>query len=124
MLLLDRLAEEQISAAIRRGEFDALQGSGEPLPIEDESLVPETLRVAYRLLGNAGCLPPDLMLRREITELEGLLHSAESSGERCYLQRRLSLLKTRLKSQGRETSLCLQDAEYREKLLRRMGNQR
>lgn len=124
MLLLDRLAEEQISAAIRRGELDALEGSGESLAIEDDPLVPEALRVAHRLLGNAGCLPPDLMLRREITELEGLLHSAESSGERCSLQRRLSLLKTRLKAEGRETSLWLQDTEYREKLLQRLDNNR
>ena len=121
MLLLDRLAEEQINAAIRRGEFDELEGSGEPLVIEDEPLVPESLRVAHRMLGNAGCLPPDLMLRREITELEGLLHSAASAGECSSIQGRLGLLRTLLKAEGRELNLLVQDGVYREKLLQRLG---
>ena len=121
MLLLDRLAEEQISAAIRRGEFDRLEGSGRPLQLEDESLVPEELRTAHRLLGNAGCLPPDLILRREISDLEGLLNSAESVFERSSIQRRLSLLKTRLKAEGRESSLWVQDGIYRERLLQHLG---
>ena len=65
MLLLDRLAEEQINAAIRRGELENLPGSGQPLTIEDDALVPESLRVAHRMLSNAGCLPPELTLRNE-----------------------------------------------------------
>ena len=79
MLLLDRLAEEHIEAAIRRGEFDALEGAGQPLVLEDDSLVPEELRVAYRLLRNAGCLPPEQQIRKEISEIEDLLGRLETS---------------------------------------------
>ena len=104
-----------------RGEFDRLEGSGAPLTLEDQALVPEALRVAHRILGNAGCLPPDLILRREITELEGLLQQVEGDGERDSMQRRVDLLKTRLSAEGRELNLLVQDGIYRQKILQRMA---
>ena len=121
MLLIERLAEEQICAAIRRGEFDRIEGQGEPLSLEDESLIAEELRVAYRLLGNAGCLPPELTLRREISKLESLLHQVNTSGERASIQRKLSLLRARLTTRGGETNLMIQDGMYRDKLLNRLA---
>ena len=121
MLLLDRLAEETILAALRRGEFDDLPGAGEPLSLDDDSAVPEALRVAYRILRNAGCLPPEQQLRREISEVEALLQHLESSAEEQRLRRHLLLLQTRLALQGGESSLLTQEGAYREKLLRRIG---
>jgi hypothetical protein len=120
MLLIDRLAEENILAALRRGEFDDLPGSGKPLSLDDDSAVPEALRVAYRILANAGCLPPEQQLRREIRELEDLLLQLDSHAEERRLRRRLLLLQTRLALQGRESSPLVEDSAYREKLLRRM----
>ncbi len=121
MLLLDRLAEETILAAARRGEFDDLPGSGKPLSLDDDSAVPEPLRVAYRILSNAGCLPPEQQLRREIRELEDLLQQLQGSAEEQQLRRRLLLLQTRLALQGRESSPLLEEAAYREAVLRRIG---
>ena len=121
MLLLDSLAEEQILAAIRRGEFDDLAGEGRPLTLDDEGAVPDELRVGFRLLKNAGCLPPELMLRRDITEVEALLRQAETVAEAQSLRQKLHLLKTRLALQGRETSLLLEEATYRQKLLCRLA---
>ena len=80
MLLLDALAENRISAAINDGAFDDLAGTGSPLHLDDDSAVPETLRVAYRILKNAGYLPPEQMLRREISQLETLLLQAKEFG--------------------------------------------
>lgn len=120
MLLLDRLAEEHIEAAIRRGEFDALEGAGQPLAIEDESLVPEELRVAYRLLRNAGCLPPEAQMKNEIGEIEDLLGQVQTSDEEDRLRRRLWLLRTRLAAGGRQTSLLLDEVAYRDRLLHRL----
>ena len=70
MLLIDSLAEEKILAAVRRGEFEDLPGSGKPLALDQDISIPEELRVGYRLLRNAGCLPPELSLRREIREVD------------------------------------------------------
>ena len=121
MLLLDRLAEEQILAAIDRGELDDLPGRGEPLVLEDDSAVPEELRVAYRFLRNAGCLPPEMELRREIRQLEGLLQRIEADTEEQQIRSRLCLLKTRLSLRGRDIDLLAQEGAYREKLLRRIA---
>ena len=121
MLLIDALAEEQISAAIRRGEFDDLPGQGEPLQLDDNSAVPEALRVAYRILKNAGCLPPEQQLRNEIRQVEELLHQVESSAEEESIRRRLHLLRTRLALQGRDANLMIEEGAYRDKLMRRLA---
>lgn len=60
MWLLDQWAERHIIEAQRKGEFDNLPGRGEPLILDDDSHVPAELRAGYRLLKNAGCLPPEL----------------------------------------------------------------
>ena len=125
MLLIDSLAEEQILSAIRRGDFDDLPGQGQPLKLDDDSGVPEELRVAYRLLRNAGCLPAELGLRTEIQDIEALLGQVETAAEQQSLRRRLCLLRARLGMLGRETNLLIQDSEYRAKLTQRMaGNDR
>ena len=123
MLLIERLAEEQISAAIRRGDFDRLEGQGKPLNLGNETLIADELRVAFRMLANAGCLPPELVLRREISELEGLLHQVESTGEQKAVQRKLDLLRARLSARGREFNLMLQDGVYRDRLLHRLAGE-
>ena len=56
---LTRAAEARINEAVARGEFQELPGAGKPLPGEDLSAVPEELRAAYRVLKNAGYLPPE-----------------------------------------------------------------
>ncbi len=43
-----------IREARERGEFDDLPGKGKPIHWEDESLVPEDQRMAYRLLKSNG----------------------------------------------------------------------
>ena len=120
MLLIDNLAEEKIQAAIRRGEFDALPGRGRPLELDGDELLPDALRVGYRLLKNAGCLPPELMLRNEIGEVETLLGRVETDGEQLALRRPLELLKMRLPMHGREFSLLEREAAYRSRLLARL----
>ncbi|MDE5879570.1 MAG: DUF1992 domain-containing protein, partial [Desulfovibrio sp.] len=58
--ILGAIAERRIQEAQERGEFDDLPGAGRPLQLEDMSHVPEELRMAYTLLRNANCLPPEL----------------------------------------------------------------
>ena len=62
---LERVAEKRINEAIQRGEFDNLPGSGEPLNLEDDRQIPDDLRLAYKVLRNADCLPPELELKKE-----------------------------------------------------------
>jgi len=121
MLLIDSLAEEKILAAVRRGEFEDLPGSGKPLALDQDISIPEELRVGYRLLRNAGCLPPELSLRREIREVEALLQQAEAHAEQAAIRRRLQLLRLRLAARGREINLLVEEGAYREKLIRKLA---
>ena len=106
MWLLDRLAEERIEEARRRGEFDDLPGQGRPLQLEEDNpFVPEELRTALRLLKNAGFIPPEVALRREIGSVEALLREATTREQREAASARLRLLLQRL---GAERSASLQ----------------
>jgi len=121
MMLLDAIAESRIAAAICAGEFDGLAGTGNPLVLDDDSAIPETLRVAYRILKNAGYLPPDQQLRKEISQVESLLLQVECDAAADRLRSRLLLLKIRLALQGRDVNLLAEEAAYREKMLQRMA---
>ena len=48
------IAEQRIEESMRRGEFDNLEGKGKKIVFEDDSMVPEDLRMAYKMLKNAG----------------------------------------------------------------------
>ena len=92
----ERLAEEKIRAALANGEFDNLPGTGKPLRLEDDSAVAPDLRMAYRLLKNAHCLPPEAELRKEILRLKDLLQGIADNSERACKIREINLLITKL----------------------------
>ncbi len=119
MWLLDQITEQRIAEAIERGELDGLPGSGQPLELDDDSMVPEHLRPAYRLLKNAGFLPPELEPRRGIRDAEALLRQATDPDERSRAARRLRALLARLHSRDRgRLTLQVQDAYYRKLVAR------
>ena len=120
MWLIDRLAEQRIEAAERRGEFEDLPGSGKPLDLETDALLPESLRAGYRLLKNAACLPPDLILRSEIRKVETLLDRAGTEDEAASARRRLQWLQLQLSSRGTRINLLAEEGRYRERMLRRL----
>lgn len=119
MLLFDQLVEQRIAEAESRGEFDDLPGRGRPLQLDDDSMVPEELRAGYRLLKNAGYLPPELQLRRDISDVEQLIRQAEDGEHRAALNRRLLYLIQQLKMQRPDASLLYED-DYGDKLNRRL----
>ncbi len=67
------IAEQRIRQAMEAGEFEQLEGAGRPLDLSDDRRVPRELRTIYRILAHAGCLPPEVELRREIRSLQDLL---------------------------------------------------
>ncbi len=70
--------------------FDDLRGKGTPLVFEDETWVPEDLRVAYRVLKNSGYLPPELELRKEIVNLRSFIDTLDDDKERLKKLRELN----------------------------------
>ena len=112
----DHLVEQRIAAARDAGEFDNLPGQGRPLDLDDAPLVPEDVRVAYRILRNAGFVPPEVDARREIAGLSQLLRIAGDDATRSRAAARLSILTAKLEAEGRALP-----ASYRESLLQRLG---
>ncbi len=119
MNTLDQIAEARIQEAIERGELRDLPGEGKPLSLDDDSAVPEELRVAYRVLKNAGFLPPELQLRKEVCEAEQLLQQLPESA-RSRARARLELLQLRLAASRRQPINLLLEDYYRQRLLERL----
>ena len=91
--MFDEIAERKIAEAIARGELDDLPGAGRPLELDDDSHVPQDLRAAYRVLKNAGYVPPEVQTLNRIAELERLVRDAPGD-ERLRVLRKLALLRT------------------------------
>lgn len=122
MDLLDRLANEKITAAIADGALDDLPGAGKPQQLDDDSLIPKDLRAGYRLLKNSGYLPPELECQREIRDVEALLDRADlDAGERHNARKRLALLQARM-GESRLGRSLRSAAEYEYAVLERLGD--
>ena len=85
-----RIAEERIRKAMEEGEFNNLPGAGKPFSFEDETWIPEDLRLAYRILKNAGYIPPELELKNEIITLRDLIETIDDDKEKVKRLRQLN----------------------------------
>ncbi|HCW0181583.1 DUF1992 domain-containing protein [Citrobacter freundii] len=122
MWLLDQWAERHIIDAQSKGEFDRLPGTGKPLVLDDDSHVPLELRAGFRLLKNAGCLPPELEQRREAIQLLELLTGIRKDDPGYQeVSRRLSLLELKLRQAGLSTEFL--HGEYADKLLHKVNDE-
>jgi hypothetical protein len=118
MQAFESIAEQRIQEALVRGELDGLPGEGKPLALDDDRLVPEELRMVYRILKNSGYVPAEVQTLKDIAELERRI--LESSGE----QRSQALKKLRLLSMqvGAGSSGNLQlEADYYDRLIERLS---
>lgn len=99
--VLNELVEQRIVEAMRKGEFEGLPGEGRPLELDYDPLIPEDLRVAYRILKNAGFLPPEVQALRDVNDLIGpaIAEAGATPGER-RASRRLLALTLALERQG------------------------
>lgn len=111
---LEYLAEKRIQEAMERGEFDNLQGKGRPIEYEDDSFVPPDLRMAYKILKNAGYLPPELETAREIRTTMDMIKHLTTEEERYRQINKLNLLITKMNMMRRtKVSLETEQVYYR-----------
>ncbi|URQ61165.1 DUF1992 domain-containing protein [Pantoea alhagi] len=122
MWLIDQLAEQHIREAQQRGELQGLPGEGAPLVLDDDSHVPPELRAGYRMLKNAGYLPPELEIRREALELNDLLKQLDPDeiAQSDHLKR-LRLLEIKLLQAGLNTDFL--SGEYRNAIAQRFAGE-
>jgi len=93
----EKIVEARIKEAQRAGEFENLPGSGKPLPKEDMT-IPEDIRLAYKILKNADCIPPELETKKEIKNTQELLSGMEETAEKYKVIKKLNFLILKLNS--------------------------
>jgi Domain of unknown function (DUF1992) len=119
-LFVESLVEERIQTAMRRGDFDNLPGAGKPLELDDDPLVPVEVRIAHRVLKNAGLVPPEVFERREIAELDRALAAMTDDSERKRALAKLAVLRTQL---GARRGRCLTlNARYERKVIEKLAH--
>jgi hypothetical protein len=97
MNFLAELAERAIREAQERGEFDALSGQGRPLPEASDPFMPETLRMAYKVLKNAGYIPKEIQDQQEIRSLIECLEQETDESRKMRQIQKVQLFITRAK---------------------------
>ncbi|MEW6042181.1 MAG: DnaJ family domain-containing protein [Elusimicrobiota bacterium] len=112
------LAENKIRESIQNGELNNLPGSGKPLEMEDLSHIPDELRAGYRLLKNAGVLPEELEIKKEIISLHKLINYCYDEDEKRQLTKKLNekILRFNILMEKRQVSSpalsCYKDKIY------------
>ena len=119
MTALELLAERKVAEAIARGELDNLPGSGRPLALDDDALVPQELRMAWRILKNAGFVPPEVAALRQLADLERCLHTLDGEARSAAL-RKLELLRAGMEARGR-SGVPGAGSPYVDRVLDRLG---
>ena len=122
MFAFQKIVEKRIKEAQERGDFDNLPGHGEPINIEDDSHIPEDMRLAYKILKNADCIPPELQLRKEIRRMEDMLDGIPDEKEKYRQIKRINYKIMQL-NMIRDKSPLLDEAEiYYKKVLDKMAH--
>jgi hypothetical protein len=113
----EKIVEARIKEAMENGEFENLPGKGKPIPLEDDSHVPEDLRLAYKLLKNADCLPPELLEKKEIFQMEDMLATIPDEKERYKLIKKINFKIMKLNMMGKKFPLLEEKQIYYKKLI-------
>ncbi len=121
MFGFQKIVEKRIRQAQERGDFDNLPGRGLPLELENDAHVPDDLRLAYKILRNAGCLPPELELRKEIRQMEDLLADMPDEKDKYRQIKRINYKIMFLNMMGRQSPLLEEAQIYYKKLLDKLA---
>ncbi|MBW2435672.1 MAG: DUF1992 domain-containing protein [Deltaproteobacteria bacterium] len=82
--------EIKIKQAMREGAFDNLQGKGKPLDLDKYQEIPEHLRTAYHVIRNAGYVPEEISLKKEMESIKAKIKQCPSQEEKDKLMKELA----------------------------------
>jgi hypothetical protein len=120
-IIFEKIADERIRQAIERGELDDLPGKGQPLVLEDDGHLPQDLRLAYKILKNANCLPPELELRKEIRTMQAMLAGIEDTQEKYRQIKKVNVLVMKLNMMRPVSAILEENQLYYERVLDRLA---
>jgi hypothetical protein len=117
----EKIVEERILIAQRKGDFDNLEGAGKPLNLDELSGVPEDLKLSYKILKNADCLPPEIEIKKEICKTEDLLAGMDDTAEKYKVVKKLNFLIMKLNSIRKSSIEFEMPEKYLSNLVERFG---
>lgn len=120
--IIQQIAERKIQQAMAEGTIpDLSHWKDKPLPPDDMANVPPDLRMGYRLLKNAGYVPEEVAMQKEITRLEQLLETCTDEKAKVRQLKKISCLKTKLECRmGRPMDLG-EDGPYYGRVVERLS---
>ena len=104
----------------RKGQLDVEGWRNKPLPMANDYLVPEELRMAHKILKNAGYLPPEIETKKEIQQIEDLLATCEDERTRVKQIKKLSYLMMNLSIMRGDTLNIENHEEYYRQVVERI----
>ena len=120
--VISMIAEQRIIEAQQQGAFDNLAGAGKPLHLEDDSAIPEDLRMAYKVLKNSGYVPEAIAQRKEISNLMDMLEKESDEGQKLRQMRRMQFLLVQLRVRNNKSMLLEQEDPYYQNILDRLAH--
>lgn len=121
--IIQTIAERKIQQAMAEGSLaDLSHWKNKPLPPDDMANVPEDLRMAYRLLKNAGYVPEEVAMQKEITRLEQVLAGCTDEKEKIRQLKRIGFLKTKLECRMGRTMELGEDGPYFNRVVDRLSS--
>ena len=118
----EKIVEERIRKAQKKGEFDNLAHAGQPLTLEEDRHIPEELRLAFKILKNADCLPPEIEIKKEIQQTEDLLSHMGDTAEKYHALKKLNYLIMKLNTIRNTSAEFDLPQQYEGKMAERIGS--
>lgn len=96
MSAVDELVRQWMERVEASGEMR--NAAGKPLPLNDGyDQTPEELRMAFKALKDAGFVPDEVQMLRDVAALRSKLDDTQDDGTRNQLQRQIAELDTRIR---------------------------
>lgn len=91
-----RLAERQMQKALAEGKLDGLEGAGKPLPDRSgEAFTDMATAVAARIMAEAGALPEEFKLKKQLDLAREVYGAAATAEEKRLAMQRVADLEMR-----------------------------
>jgi len=120
MDILAVIAEQKILQAMQERDLSDSKYKYKPLPLEDDSFVPDDLKMAYKILKNSGFLPPEIEERKEVKRLEDLITSTSDEAERLRQMKKLDVLLMKINAKRPFSSSISSQHDYYRKVVERI----
>ncbi|MFI3272660.1 MAG: DnaJ family domain-containing protein [Pseudomonadota bacterium] len=115
------IAEQRICEAEKKGDFKNIPGHGKPLHLEDDSHIPPELRMAFKIMKNAGYVPPEVEDRKEIQTIVDLLDNTSDEQEKLRQMRKLDVVMKRVASRRGSALAFDEDDPYYQSIVDRIS---